>query len=247
AIAAAIVLALLTGCMDYFSVVAYAEMSSGVKIGVNRWDRVVSVEASTPESGKYIQEVNLKGRKIDQAVDKIVEDTVSAQPNHSDKPLLVITSTRNDKPERERLLRMLNKKVKQHSKENKTSTTTGTGSKTEGLSTQGNQQHPDAVKLQERIREHLKYTQAKPSIKKNLIQSLPASENIEDDLEILQPTYSNSKNSEADQKPALEPEDSNKNKCTTGSKEIKNENNTAASKSKGKIESTKQYKDNQKD
>lgn len=113
ATAAVIILAFLAACVDFFSVVAYAQVSSGVKIGVNRWDRVVTVDASNARTAEYIQKANLRGRKIDEVVEQVVTDTLSLGLNHSapDRPVLTVTTTRKDEINRQRLVQKLNKKV----------------------------------------------------------------------------------------------------------------------------------------
>lgn len=113
ATAAVIILALLAACIDFFSVVAYAQVSSGVKIGVNRWDRVVTVEASNAQTAAYVKTVHLKGRKIDEVVEQVVNDTISGGLNRFrlDKPVLTVTTTKKDESNRQRLVQKLNKKV----------------------------------------------------------------------------------------------------------------------------------------
>ncbi len=113
AAAAAIVLMLLGVWVEFFSVVAYAQVSSGVKIGVNRWDRVVKVEASNAQTEEYIEKAKLKGKKIDEAVEQVVHDTIPGKSNitnHS-KPVVTVTSTKKNETNRQRLIRELNKKV----------------------------------------------------------------------------------------------------------------------------------------
>lgn len=113
ATAAAIVLMLLGVWVEFFSVVAYAQVSSGIKIGVNRWDRVVTVEASNPQTEEYIEKANLKGKKIDEAVEQVVHDTIPGKSNltNRSKPVVTVTSTKKDETNRQRLIRELNKKV----------------------------------------------------------------------------------------------------------------------------------------
>lgn len=111
--AAAVIIVMLAGaCIDFFSVVAYAQVSSGVKIGVNRWDRVISVEATNDQAVAYVKKAKLKGKKVGYAIDQVVSNTAVAEGN---KPVLEVTTTKKDENNRQRLLRLLNKRVKSDS------------------------------------------------------------------------------------------------------------------------------------
>lgn len=115
AVAAIITLALLGGCLDFFSVVAYAEVASGVKIGINRWDRVVSVEALGPETSKYVKSADLTGQKAEQAVAQVVKETVSIKSDQAmtKRPLVNVTSTRADESNCQRLTRKMDGQIQQ--------------------------------------------------------------------------------------------------------------------------------------
>jgi hypothetical protein len=68
ACAAAVLLLVVAGGIDFLSVTAYARVSSGVELGLNRWDRVVSVKGLDNNSKNVLHNINLKGKSVENAV-----------------------------------------------------------------------------------------------------------------------------------------------------------------------------------
>ncbi len=96
--AAAAFLIILMGVVDFFNVVAYAEVSSGVEMGVNRWNRVVSVSAINSEGEMLLEEISIKGQNLDAALEIILGKAL-AEDNSSDlAEITVIVKKANDKP-----------------------------------------------------------------------------------------------------------------------------------------------------
>jgi hypothetical protein len=77
-IAAAVLLVFLTvGIVDYFSVVAYARLSPGIEIGINRWEKVVLVQKD--HTWNELDKLKLKGKSLDDAVVTIVDEVLSSE------------------------------------------------------------------------------------------------------------------------------------------------------------------------
>ncbi|MEQ8235809.1 MAG: anti-sigma factor domain-containing protein [Syntrophomonadaceae bacterium] len=74
AVAAAVVLALTLGTLDYFRVATYAQVSGVVELGVNRWGRVISARALNDEGERLLQILDLKNMNIEYAV-AVIEGT----------------------------------------------------------------------------------------------------------------------------------------------------------------------------
>jgi len=73
AVAAAVVLALTLGTLDYFRVATYAQVSGAVELGVNRWGRVISVRALNDEGQQLLAQLDLKYMTIEFATE-LLED-----------------------------------------------------------------------------------------------------------------------------------------------------------------------------
>lgn len=78
--AAAIFLTILLGSIDYYTVQAYAEVSS-LELGLNRWGRVVSVQAQNDEGQRIISQVQIKNEPLENAVQKISRIVEQEKPN----------------------------------------------------------------------------------------------------------------------------------------------------------------------
>jgi len=77
ALAAVVIMALtIIGTLDFFSVKAYAQVSDSLELGVNRWSRVVTTRALDDQGTALLQQTNLKGKKIDVAVEEIADQAV---------------------------------------------------------------------------------------------------------------------------------------------------------------------------
>jgi len=78
AVAAALFLVILLGTLDFFTVTAYARVSSGVELGLNRWDRVIYAKAVDDKGEELLQGINLKGQKVGKALEIIVDRSLDA-------------------------------------------------------------------------------------------------------------------------------------------------------------------------
>lgn len=111
--AAAIFLTILLGSIDYYSVQAYAEVSS-LELGLNRWGRVVSVQAQNVEGQRIISQVQIKNEPLENAVQKIsriVEKEKPSEQGLTGKPLVKIRAKGKAKPElEEKLLEKIERK-----------------------------------------------------------------------------------------------------------------------------------------
>ncbi len=97
-VAAAIFLILLIGIVDFFNVLAYAEVSSGVEIGVNRWNRVVSLSAVNSEGEMLLDETNIKGQKLEKALEVVVQKSLAENQLTASSPLTILIKKPDDKP-----------------------------------------------------------------------------------------------------------------------------------------------------
>ena len=93
---AAVLVFMLLGVFDFFNVVAYANVSNGIEMGVNRWNRVIKIEQTNPVAATPAEYSGLKGRKLEQAVTVVVEDAL-AEENYQDSSIQVnIKSEKKD-------------------------------------------------------------------------------------------------------------------------------------------------------
>lgn len=84
--AAAVFFLILVGSLDFFNVTAYATVSSGIELGVNRWNRVVTVKTASPDNNLLLNSIDLRGKKAEDALDIILEEStnkVEAETNHN--------------------------------------------------------------------------------------------------------------------------------------------------------------------
>jgi hypothetical protein len=106
AVAAAVVLILL-GTVDFFNVVAYANVSNGIEMGVNRWNRVVKIE-QIQEKDITPKEYNaLKGQKLERAVSIIVKDALAEDKNEEDIVIQVNSGKKADPDLEQKLLKKI--------------------------------------------------------------------------------------------------------------------------------------------
>ncbi|MEN6327364.1 MAG: anti-sigma factor domain-containing protein [Syntrophomonas sp.] len=111
ACAAAVLLMLIAGGLDFFSVTAYAQVSSGVELGLNRWDRVISVKALNSNSKQLIGSLNLKGKKVEEAVGELAKSNLGNSDKK--KPMItVVTKKPNSEKVKQRIKEKVNTKVK---------------------------------------------------------------------------------------------------------------------------------------
>lgn len=76
AAAAAVFLLVLVASIDFFNVAAYARLSSGIEVGMNRWERVVYVKPLSPEGQDALEGIETKGRKVEDVVAAVVDAAV---------------------------------------------------------------------------------------------------------------------------------------------------------------------------
>jgi len=81
AAAAAIFLLMFISVVDFFNVVAYAQVSSGLEMGINRWDRVVSVSTEDSSDEGVVDNMKLKGQKLEDALEMVLEQSLSGTDN----------------------------------------------------------------------------------------------------------------------------------------------------------------------
>lgn len=79
AVAAVLVLAILAGGIDYNSVKAYASLGGDLELGINRWGRVVSVQAKSMGGQQILDNVQVKNDKLEAAVEKIASQAMQAE------------------------------------------------------------------------------------------------------------------------------------------------------------------------
>lgn len=75
-IAAAVLLLLLAGTADFFNVVAYASVSPGIDLGINRWDRVVEVKTDSDEAAQVVSGLDVSGKTSAEAVATVVNEII---------------------------------------------------------------------------------------------------------------------------------------------------------------------------
>lgn len=97
AVAAAIFLMIFVGGADFFNVVTYAQVSSGVEIGVNRWNRVVSLSAENYESEMLLEKIS-KGQKLEEALEIVLKKALAKNNSPDLPPITVSIQNANNKP-----------------------------------------------------------------------------------------------------------------------------------------------------
>ncbi len=115
AVAAAVLLVFLGAAFTFLPVVAYAQVSSGIELGLNRWEWVVSARPLNDDGRKLLQELNLQGKTLDQAVELIVDNTLINNSNSDNKEIVlnVVTRKPGDEQDRQRIMEKMDTKVKQ--------------------------------------------------------------------------------------------------------------------------------------
>ncbi len=97
AIAAVLLLTILAGRIDYNSVKAYARLEPDLELGVNRWGRVVSVEAKSEEGQQLMESVQIKNNKVEVAVEKISRQAMLEENTSSQEIRHNLKATAKDK------------------------------------------------------------------------------------------------------------------------------------------------------
>ena len=79
AMIAVLLLALTLGTWDFFAVQAYAQVSSSLELGVNRWNRVVMVRPLDAKGATILRESNLTGQRVEKAVEIIIDKSLNEE------------------------------------------------------------------------------------------------------------------------------------------------------------------------
>ncbi|MDD4803109.1 MAG: hypothetical protein PHF24_09255 [Syntrophomonas sp.] len=113
ALVAAILLVLLGAGFSFLPVTAYAQISSGVELGLNRWEMVVTTRPLNDEGSQLLQEVSLKGKTLEKAVEVIVDKTLAkSDADNKDIAVNVVTKKPNDEQNRQRMIEKMDTKIK---------------------------------------------------------------------------------------------------------------------------------------
>jgi hypothetical protein len=113
AIAAAILLVFIGAAFSILPVVAYAQVSSGIELGLNRWEWVVSARSLNDEGRQLLQEINLQGKTLDQAVELIVNKTlINSDSEEKEIVINVVTKKPGDEQDKQRIMEKVDIKVK---------------------------------------------------------------------------------------------------------------------------------------
>jgi hypothetical protein len=120
ATAAAIFLVIILGSLDFCRVSAWAHISPGINLGLNRWDRVISIKTNDAMGQNTIEDMPLRGQTVEQAVSNIVQKQVSTTGGWGKEAELSLTlSTRDkDKARQEELLSKIDATFKHNGGDN---------------------------------------------------------------------------------------------------------------------------------
>lgn len=75
---AAFLLAVTIGTIDFFSVKAYAQVSTSLELGINRWHRVVQVRALDEKGEEILKKSNFTGQRVDEVVEKVLDQALES-------------------------------------------------------------------------------------------------------------------------------------------------------------------------
>ena len=118
---AAIFLIVMVASLDFCRVTAYAHISPGINLGLNRWDRVVSVNTSNPGGQDVVEDLSLRGKSLEQVVNVIVQQqagktSISAEAKSEISVSLSVKDQR-DKSRQEKLFSKVNATLNHNMKE----------------------------------------------------------------------------------------------------------------------------------
>ena len=74
---AAVFLLVFLATLDFFTVITYARLSTGVELGFNRWDRVVKITAQDENAKAIVAGLNLKGATAETAVAEVLKKSLN--------------------------------------------------------------------------------------------------------------------------------------------------------------------------
>lgn len=118
--AAAIFLVIILGSLDFCRVSAWAHITPGINLGLNRWDRVISIKTNDATGQNTIANLPLKGQPVEQAVNNIVQKQVSTTGGWGKEAELSLTLSTHekDKARQEELLSKINAAFKHNGGDN---------------------------------------------------------------------------------------------------------------------------------
>lgn len=110
--AAVLLFALLLSSIDYFSVKAYARVSSLAELGVNRWGRVITVKAADQNGEELLQKVKVRNDKLEVAIEKIyIQALKDEQINNSSNQLMYSIEIPDDRKLEDRIIKKMTHKL----------------------------------------------------------------------------------------------------------------------------------------
>jgi len=113
AAAAAVFILILTASLDFFNVVAYATVSPGIELGLNRWDRVVTVKTTSPDNTLLPDSPDLKGKKAEDALQIILEESTNQAETETSSNISVKVSGKNQDKLEKKLAERINQFIKE--------------------------------------------------------------------------------------------------------------------------------------
>jgi hypothetical protein len=113
--AAAVLVFTLLAAVDFFHVVAYANVSNGIEIGVNRWNRIIKVETLKTDVKTSAEYSALKGKKLEEAVPALVKDALPADDDQAEVTIQVNSGKQNGAKLEAKLIEKLNHLLKKSS------------------------------------------------------------------------------------------------------------------------------------
>jgi hypothetical protein len=130
AVAAVLLLAIIVGGIDYHSVKAYASLGADLELGINRWGRVVSVQAKSMEGQQILDNVQVKNDKLEVAVEKITRQAMKVENSNPQEIRQNLKTKVNDKENQkleENMIKDVNKGLDKAISNEKTKTNKGKG------------------------------------------------------------------------------------------------------------------------
>jgi len=111
--AAAVLIFLLLATADFFNVVAYANVSNGIEIGVNRWNRIIKVEQTGTAQALPAEYEALKGQKLEEAVPIVVKEAFTVNEDQSEITIRVKSEKKDGSRLEEKLIEKIESSVEE--------------------------------------------------------------------------------------------------------------------------------------
>ncbi len=145
AAAAVLLLTVVLATVDYFTVQAYAQVSSVVELGINRWGRVVSARAATSEGEAVLRQLEVNNDKLEEAVEKVYRQLLKDKPAGKviTEPVLKFKNNNKDKSSLHQNLQLqidkgINKAVKDKKNEDKSNNQSSSNNLPDSKTNNGN-------------------------------------------------------------------------------------------------------------